>query len=68
MSPDSPTKQKKGEEARIKKITKGGALRAKGADKGERFVYISKPLLDLVGKCIPNLHNKKPDDLIFDVA
>jgi|TARA_X000001382_G_scaffold114297_1_gene92557 integrase len=68
ISQTKSSKQKKGEEARIKKITKGGALRAKGADKGERFVYVSKPLLDLIGKCIPNLHNKKPDDLIFDVA
>ncbi len=68
ISQTKSSKQKKGEEARIKKITKGGALRAKGADKGERFVYISKPLLDLIGKCIPNLHNKKSDDLIFDVA
>ena len=68
ISQTKSSKEKKGEKAHIKKITKGGALRAKGADKGERFVYLSKPLLKLVNKCIPSLHNKKPDHLIFDVA
>lgn len=68
ISQTKSSKQKNGEKAHIKKITKGGALRAKGADKGERFVYLSKPLLKLINKCIPSLHNKKPDHLIFDVA
>lgn len=61
------SQSKDSKDGRIK-MTKSGSLRIANADKGERVVWISKSLLDLMGAVIPDLHTQKTSGLIFDVA
>ena len=61
------SQSKDSKDGRIK-MTKSGSLRIANADKGERIVWISKSLLDLMAAVIPDLHTQKTSGLIFDVA
>jgi len=61
------SQSKDSKDGRIK-MTKSGSLRIANADKGERVVWISKSLLDLMAVIIPDLHTNKTSGLIFDVA